>query len=56
MNFTPMPSIPFHSTALEWDLDPVSDADGEQGFENLYRAISLQVKDLMETLRGEGAS
>ena len=51
-----LPSIPFHSTALAWDLDPVSDTDGEQGFENLYRAISLQVKDLMETLRGEGAS
>ena len=51
-----LPSIPFHSTAMEWDLEPVSDTESEQGFENLYRAISLQVKDLMETLRGEGAS
>ncbi len=51
-----LPEIPFHSTALEWDLGPVPEAGDEQGFENLYRAISLQVKDLMETLRGEGAS
>ena len=48
--------IPFHSTALEWDLGPVPEAGDEQGFENLYRTISLEVKDLMETLRGEGAS
>ena len=51
-----IPNIPFHSTALEWDLGPVPDADTEQGFENFYRAISLQVKDLMELLHGEGAS
>jgi len=50
-----LPEIPFHSSALEWDLGPVPEAGDEQGFENLYRAISLQVKDLMETLRGEGA-
>lgn len=48
--------IPFHSTALEWDLGMAPEAGDEQGFENLYRAISLQVTDLMETLRGEGAS
>jgi phosphate transport system protein len=51
-----LPNIPFHSTALEWDLGPVPEAGSEQGFANLYRAISLQVKDLMELLRGEGAS
>jgi len=51
-----LPEIPFHSTALEWDLGPMPEAGDERGFENLYRAISLQVKDLMETLRGEGAS
>jgi len=51
-----LPEIPFHSTALEWDLGPVPEAGDEQGFENLYRVISLQVKDLMETLHGEGAS
>lgn len=51
-----LPEIPFHATALEWDLGPVPEAGDQQGFENLYRAISLQVTDLMETLRGEGAS
>lgn len=51
-----LPAIPFHSTALEWELGPVPETGDEQGFENLYRTISLQVTDLMETLRGEGAS
>ncbi len=51
-----LPEIPFHCTALEWDMGPVPEAGDDQGFENLYREISLQVKDLMELLRGEGAS
>ena len=51
-----LPEIPFHSTALEWDLGPVPKTGDKEGFENLYRAISLQVTDLMETLRGDGAS
>ncbi len=50
-----LPDIPFHSTAIEWDLDPVPETGDKEGFENLYRTISLQVKDLMEILRGEGA-
>ena len=48
--------IPFHTVALEWDVGPVPESGDDQGFENLYRAISIQVKDLMESLRGEGAS
>ena len=48
--------IPFHSTALEWDLGPAPEAGNEQRVEELYREIALQIKDLMELLRGEGAS
>lgn len=53
---TYLPHMPFHATGLEWDLGPIPASGDEQGMENLYRAISLQVKDLMEILRGEGAS
>jgi phosphate transport system protein len=49
-------SVPFHSTALEWDLGPAPEAGNEQRIEELYREIALQIKDLMELLRGEGAS
>ncbi len=50
------PKISFHTSALEWDLGPVPKVESSQDFENLYRTISLQVKDLMELLRGEEAS
>jgi len=56
----PVPSyispVPFHTTALEWDLGPAPGAGNEQRIEELYREIALQIKDLMELLRGEGAS
>ena len=48
-----IPEIPFHATPLEWDLGPVPTAGDERGFEDLYREISLRVKDLMEILHGE---
>jgi hypothetical protein len=51
-----MTEIPFHTTALDWDLGPVPEAGDKEGIENLYRDISLHIKDLMETLRGEEAS
>lgn len=51
-----LPNIPFHTTVLEWDLEPVPESGDSKNFENLYRAITLEVKDLMEILRGEGAS
>ncbi len=43
-------SIPFHSSALEWDIRSESD---DQDMEILYRAIALHIKDLLELLLGD---
>ena len=50
--------IPFHTTPLEWDVGPApenDDAAGIKRLEELYRDTAIQVRDLMETLRGDGA-
>jgi phosphate transport system protein len=50
--------VPFHTTPLEWDVGPAPESSDEAGIkrlEELYRDISVQVRDLMEGLRGEGA-
>lgn len=50
--------IPFHTTTLEWDVGPVPDNDGtdmKRRLEEIYREIALQVRDLMQTLRGKDA-
>ena len=50
--------VPFHTTPLEWDVGPApqsSDAAGTRRLEELYRDTAIQVRDLMEILRGEGA-
>ena len=50
--------IPFHTTPLEWDIGPAPESDDEAGIkrlEEIYRDTALQVRDLMEALRGEGA-
>ena len=51
-----LPSIPFHTSVLEWDVEP--DAGGFSGsdrYEELYRQISTEIRDLMLTMRGEEA-
>ena len=52
-------NIPFHTTPLEWDIgDPPGSEEGEETsrrLEEVYREIALQVRDLMELLRGEEA-
>jgi len=52
--------VPFHCSVLEWDVGPAPDGfNGEEAtrrYEELYRQISLHVRDLVETLRGEGAA
>jgi hypothetical protein len=50
------PNIPFHSSALEWDVGAAPEGDDQQRLEEMYRETALQVRDLMELLRGEGAS
>jgi phosphate transport system protein len=46
-------SIPFHTTALEWDISPEPDVKGQQDMEILYRTLALHIKDLLELLRGD---
>jgi len=50
--------VPFHTTPLEWDVGPAPEHADEAGIkrlEELYRDTAVLVRDLMETLRGEGA-
>ena len=52
-----VPSVPFHTSVLEWDVG--SRPDGLVGdalkvrYEELYREVSAHLRDLVETLRGE---
>ena len=51
--------IPFHTTDLQWEVgslpDGGDDAQTTQQLETIYREIAMQVRDLMETLRGTDA-
>jgi phosphate transport system protein len=52
--------IPFHTTGLEWEVGtlPAAGADDAQTTERLeaiYREIAVQLRDLLETLRGTDA-
>jgi phosphate transport system protein len=51
--------IPFHTTPLEWDIASLAegaDADRiENWLEDSYRDLGVRIRELMETLRGEGA-
>jgi len=52
--------LPFHTTVLEWDVGaPPAGSDPAritQRYEEIYRELAVQIRDLMITLRGEGAS
>jgi phosphate transport system protein len=51
--------IPFHTTPLEWDIAPLpaqsDSAAVDAWLEEIYRDMAVQIRDLMELLRGEGA-
>ncbi len=51
---------PFHTVVLEWDIQPVpSDLDTERStalMEEDFQSLQHSIRELMETLRGEGAS
>lgn len=53
------PEIPFHTTALEWDVGTLPGASDKSGttddVETVFRAIAVHMRDLMETLRGQDA-
>ena len=48
--------LPFRTVFLEWPPEEAADLSGDQALERLYRQLSLEIRDLMETLRGEGAT
>jgi phosphate transport system protein len=54
-----IPELPFHTTGLEWEIEPAGDDQLEnlsiEQMEAVYRQIAAQVSDLMELLRGSGA-
>lgn len=47
--FAHLPRLPFHTTALTWEVDT------SQGPEHAYRELTPQIRELMERLRGEQA-
>jgi len=51
--------LPFHTTPLEWDLAPAPAQDDPETvnawLEEIYRELAVQIRDLMELLRGQGA-
>lgn len=53
-----MERVPFHTAVLEWNIGtpPTSDAtNAGERWEILYRQLSVQLRDLMNTLHGEGS-
>ncbi len=52
--------IPFHTVAMEWDIGTIptglTPEQTLQRQEAIYREIAVRVQDLMQTLRGIGAS
>lgn len=54
-----LPSVPFHTTALEWDVAPpplnLTEEEEHKRLEEIYRDLAVQIRDLMETLRGKEA-
>ena len=46
--------IPFHTATLEWDISQSPD-DASLDYEAAYRALSVQLRQLMERLRGAEA-
>ena len=51
---------PFRTVLLEWDIDPIpSDLDAERSaalMEEAFQNLKHSIRELMETLRGEGAT
>ncbi len=54
-----LPQQPFRTVFLDWDVgtspDGLGEAEAGQRYTEMYREITVRVRDLMETLRGEGA-
>jgi phosphate transport system protein len=49
-------SIPFHTTALEWDLGRAPEpgaSDAEETWDRIYRDLSVRLRDLVELMHGD---
>ena len=55
-----LPQQPFRTVFLDWDVglppEGADAAEADQHYLSMYREITARVRDLMETLRGEGAN
>ena len=53
-----VPRVPFHTSALTWDVGSVGaqtgDEDALRQFETIYRDLAVRIDDLMQILRGVG--
>ena len=53
-----VPRVPFHTSALAWDVGSVETETGDeetaQRFETIYRDLAVRIDDLMQILRGGG--
>lgn len=56
---TYLPKQPFRTVFLDWDVgtppEGLDETETDERYTELYREITVRVRDLMETLRGEGA-
>ena len=54
-----LPRQPFRTVFLDWDVgvspDELGEAEALERYTELYREITVRIRDLMETLRGEEA-
>ena len=54
-----LPKQPFRTVFLDWDVgtppEGADEAESEERYTAMYREITARLRDLMETLRGEGA-
>jgi len=54
-----LPKMPFHTTAMEWDVGaqelPAGQAPGEDQLKTMYRELSSRISELMQLLRGKDA-
>lgn len=54
-----LPQQPFRTVFLDWDVgapaEGLGEVESDERYLEIYREITVRVRDLMETLRGEGA-
>ncbi|MCP3869375.1 MAG: phosphate signaling complex protein PhoU [Gammaproteobacteria bacterium] len=50
------PTMPFHTSGLEWNLASDIPINSREEIESLYRETALRIRQLMELLRGEGTT